>query len=36
MSPNTFIAQLCPADPITDPAGWHPALQEYSPCTGVA
>ena len=25
---QTRMAALCPADPITDPAGWHPALHE--------
>jgi len=28
ISRNTLIAQLCPAEPMTDPAGWHPALHE--------
>ena len=36
MSFSTRIAALCPAEPITEPAGWQPALHEYSPLTGVA
>lgn len=26
-------AALCPAQPITEPAGWHPAEHAYRPCT---
>src|SRR5438132_10513969 len=36
MSRITRSAALWPAAPITEPAGWHPALQEYTPSIGVA
>src|SRR5207237_9531752 len=35
-SRKTRAAALCPAAPITEPAGWQPALHEYTPSTGVA
>src|SRR5581483_644499 len=35
-SRSTRSAALWPAAPITEPAGWHPALQEYTPAIGVA
>ena len=34
-SPKSFTtadAALCPAQPITEPPGWQPALQLYRPC----
>lgn len=30
----TAAAALCPAQPITEPAGWQPAEHEYRPCRG--
>ena len=32
---KTRIAALWPAAPMTEPAGWQPALHEYSPAIGV-
>ena len=32
MSLTTRAAALCPAQPITEPPGWHPADAAYKPC----
>lgn len=33
---KTRWAERYPALPMTEPAGWQPALQEYRPATSVA